>query len=435
MGSKLMIVLALGVIATMATFSCSKNSNDNAAVAERYLYISSGQCNSGQGITSFSSTNSSRVVSKVGLSSKGSSIVFDLNAAYTGGFLNQETGAQSIIDNGTSLLMLTENATSSGIGDRKIWQIPKSSPFNTAFYAQDTQAFTSGGVGNPDITRAMAKDADDTILFSKSTAIEKIGTNVVRIPQSGPNPWISAPAAPCAAATTFITAVAIMPPFTGTGNGKVIFAHQGVAAASNMIGIISRNGSPPAGVGACLGGQTILSSSPMTLDTGLAAGTKKTIDPAGASPTAMVYIPTPSGPTAGKLLVALSPAGAALDNSTNLNNGIVMYNVTETTDTTASISPAATVLYESGSVAFGISAMTYDSTTGSLYVATASQPGVANQTTQAYGYKVEKFSLNLANAGVSPILTLVRDTSVVPSRPFIERNSLTKCITGLAVGN
>lgn len=432
MGSKIVIATGMIAIATMAAFSCSKKSDSPAVATERYLYISSGECNSGQGITSFSSTNSSRVVSKVGLSSKASSIVFDLNAAYTGGFLNQETSAQSIIDNGSSILMLTENATSSGVGDRKIWQIPKVSPYNTSFYAQDTQAFTSAA---GDITRNFVKDADDTILFSKSTAIEKIGTNVVRIPQSGPAPWVSAPAGACAAATTFITAVAVMPPFPGTGSGKIIFAHQGAAAAANLIGIFSRNGAPAASAAACLNAHTILSSSPMTLDTGLAAGTAKTIDPAGASPTAMVYIPTPSGPTTGKLLVALAPAAAALDNSTNLNNGIVMFDVTETSDTVATISNAAKVLYESGSVAFGISAMAFDSTDNSLYVATASQPGVANQTTQAYGYKVEKFSVNLANAGVSPILTLIRDTSVVPSRPFIERNSLTKCITGLAVGN
>jgi len=430
MGRKILIATGLIAIATMATFSCSKNSDD-PVTSERYLYISSGQCNSGQGITTFSSTNSSRVVSKVGLSSKGSSIVFDLAAPFQGGFLNQETAAQGLIEDGSTMLMLTENATSSGVGDRKIWTVPKASPFNTAYYAQDTQAFTPTAAH---ILRSMAIDADGTILFSKSVAVEKIGTNVVRIPQSGPAPWISTPAGACAAAISNITAVAVMPPFTGTTNGKIIIAHQGVAAADNMIAIISRNGATAAS--GCLDGQTVLSSSPFTLDTGLATGTAKTINAAGASPTAMVYIPTPSGPTTGKLIVALGPATAAeLDNTTNLNNGIVMYDVTETSDTVATIANSGTVLYESGSILFGVSAMTYDSTDGSLYVATASQPGVANQTTQAYGYKVEKFHLDLSKAGVSPQLTLIRDTSVSPSKPFIERNSLTKCITGLQVGN
>ena len=79
--------------------------------------------------------------------------------------------------------------------------------------------------------------------------------------------------------------------------------------------------------------------------------------------------------------------------------------------------------------------MAYDSTDSSLYVATASQPGIANQTTQSLGYKIEKFNLNLANAGASPQLTLIRDTTVSPPRPFIERNSFTKCVTSMVVGN
>ena len=430
MGRNLVIAGILGAATMLGIFSCSKKSSDSVA-SERYLYISSGQCNSGQGVTTFSSTNSSRVVSKVGLSSKTSNIVFDLAAQFQGGFLNQETAAQGLIEDGGSMLMLTENATSSGVGDRKIWSIPKSTPYTTAYYAQDTQAFTPTAAH---VLRSMTLDADGTILFSKSVAVEKIGTNVVRIPQSGPAPWISTPPGACAAATTNITAIAVMPPFTGTTNGKVIIAHQAGGAAGNMLAIISRGGAT-AGTG-CLDGQTILSSSPLTLDTGLATGTANTINAAGASPTALVYIPTPSGPTTGKLIVALAPATAgALDNTTNLNNGLIMYDVTETSDTVATISNTATVLYESGSLLYGISAMTYDSTDGSLYVATASQPGVADQTTQAYGYKVEKFHLDLTKAGVSPQLTLIRDTSVSPSKPFIDRNSLTKCITGLQVGN
>jgi hypothetical protein len=150
----------------------------------------------------------------------------------------------------------------------------------------------------------------------------------------------------------------------------------------------------------------------------------------------MVYIPTPSGATTGKLIVSYGPTVAgSLDNSTAINNAIVMYDVNETGASTATISNTATVLYENSPIIYGISAMAYDSTDSSLYVATASQPGIANQTTQSLGYKIEKFSLNLANAGVSSQLTLIRDTSVSPPKPFIERNSFTKCITSMVVGN
>ncbi|MGZ3692471.1 MAG: hypothetical protein ACXVAX_13265, partial [Pseudobdellovibrio sp.] len=83
--------IALGLVFTAIGFSCSKSSNDSSSSSERFLYIASGQCNSGQGITTLSSTLSSRMVSKVGLDSKSSSIVFDLAAAYQGGYFAPET--------------------------------------------------------------------------------------------------------------------------------------------------------------------------------------------------------------------------------------------------------------------------------------------------------------------------------------------------------
>ena len=71
--------------------------------------------------------------------------------------------------------------------------------------------------------------------------------------------------------------------------------------------------------------------------------------------------------------------------------------------------------------------MAYDATTSSLFVATPSQPGVANATTSGYGYKVEKFSLDLT----TPALTLIRPNN----KPFLDRSSATKCISGLSVGS
>ena len=423
MGRKIVIAMALGATAAMATFSCSKNSSDSGPVAEKSLYIATGQCNSGQGITTLSSTQSSRMVSKVGLTTKNADIFFDLAAAYQGGYFAPETGAQGIVDNGSTLLLLTENATSPG--ERRIFSIPKVTPFNTVLYSSDTNAFTATA-GH--ITRGMVLDADDTLLFSKSVSVEKLGTNTLRIP-AGANAWIDNPGGTCGTSNTFVSAIALMPPFTGTTTGKVIFAHQGATAATNRIGIISQDGYSV--VGDCLNGRTIQGTT-FANDTGIAGSVITTNAVAGASPTAMVYIPTPGGATAGKLIVGLSAAVPGdLNNGTNLTYAIVMYDITETSAAVATISATATILYRDFSNIFGISAMAFDSASNTLYVATASQPGTANQATQAYGYKVEKFNVDL-NATTVPKLTLVRGSN---NEPFIDRSSLTKCISSMTVGN
>ncbi|MGZ3727142.1 MAG: hypothetical protein ACXWQQ_15185, partial [Pseudobdellovibrio sp.] len=298
----------------------------------------------------------------------------------------------------------------------------------TVIYADDSNAFTTAA---GDITRSMVMDQDSTILFSKSTAVEKIGTNTLQIPKGGTS-WIKAPVAPCATSTTFFTSVALMPPFTGTSEGKLIYAHQGATSALNRLGIISTSGADAAT--GCLDGQTV-ASAVHTHDSNEQGKFPSVIAfnaAAGSSPTALAYVPTPSGAHTGELLVAYSGAvNTELDNTTNLNYAIVMYDVDETSAVAATISNTATVLYSDFSNIFGISAMTYDASTGSLYVATASQPGIANQTTQAYGYKIEKFKLDLS-ATTTPILSLIRDSN---NKPFIDRSSLTKCITSMTIGN
>lgn len=386
----------------------------------KILYFATGQCNSGSGITTFSGMSSSRMISRVDLSVIPSVIttVLDLNSTYQGGVFAPETGVQSIIDNDSSVLMLTENALNTG--DRKIFLIPKVSPYNTSVYSSDALAFTST---NTNIERAMVKDTDGTILFAKSIAIEKIGTNTLRVPM-GPNPWINSPAGNCATSNTFISALALMPPYTGTTTGKLIFAHQGTTPATNRLGVISNDGYAIAGN--CINGYQI-SAVPHTNAPGV-TGTLA-FSASGVSPTAMVYIPTPTGPTAGKLIVAYSTAsnGALeMNNVTSLNYAIVMWNVTESSTTVAALT-SPVVLYRDFTDIFGISALAYDAETTSLYVATASQPGVVNQTTSGYGYKIEKFILDLATPGVR----LVRPNN----SSYVARSSSTKCITSMVIGN
>ncbi|MFZ3231278.1 MAG: hypothetical protein WA160_13805, partial [Pseudobdellovibrio sp.] len=201
-------------------------------------------------------------------------------------------------------------------------------------------------------------------------------------------------------------------------------AHQGATAISNRLGVISSDGYSIAAN--CVTGYQI-SSVTHTYAPNI-TGPTIAFAATGVSPTAMVYIPTISGtPNVGKLIVAYSSTiSTEINNNTNLNFAIVMWTVTDTNSTTTTLT-APVVLYRDFSNVFGISAMAYDAESGSLYVAAASQPGVANQTTAGYGYKIEKFNLDLT----TPALTIVRNNNL----PFVDRSSTTKCITSMVIGS
>jgi hypothetical protein len=384
------------------------------------LYIATGQCNSGLGVTSFSTQNSSRRISKLDLATKNLSTFLDLTEAYVGGGFAINTGVQALVDNGSNILMLTENAVE--MADRKIYSIPKSSPFNTEIYSTDPLALTQTAAH---VTRDLAKDVDGTLLFSKSIGIEKIGTNNLRIPQ-GANPWVNAPAAPCATSITFMSSVKVLPPFTGSTNGKIVYTHAGATTALNRLGIINAEGYLiPSN---CIAGVQI-SAIPHTYATNVTGPTPIVFNAvAGSSPTASVFIKTGNGPgVIGKLIVAYSAAVATeTSNSVNLNYALVAWDVSETSLTVASLS-APVVLSRQLDAVFGISALAYDAETSSLYVATASQTGVMNQTTAGYGYKIEKFNYNLTTNEA----TLVREDD----KPYLERTPGTKCITSMVLGN
>jgi hypothetical protein len=415
--SKITAVMA-GV--AFALTGCTNNSADEASTAlTKKLYIASGQCNSGPGVTSFGTQNSSRRVSKLNLATKELSVLLDLTEPYVGGTFGIDTGAQALVNDGSNILMLTENAVA--MSDRKIYSIPKASPFNTEIYSQDPLALTQT---NTHITRALVKDVDGALLFSKSLGIEKIGINTLRIPQ-GANSWVNAPAGTCAASATFMSAMSVLPPFTGSSSGKIVFAHAGATAASNRLGIINADGYSVAAN--CLNGYQISS----TLHTYAANVTGPAIAfsaAAGSAPTAAVFIKTADAPgVIGKLVVAYSAAvNTETSNNTNLNYALVAWDVTETSATVASLS-APVVLSRQLDAVFGISALAYDETSKVLYVATASQTGVMNQTTAGYGYKIEKFLYDPLTANEA---TLVRENN----QPFMERTSGTKCITSMVLG-
>lgn len=401
----------------LAFLSCAKKEDESLSnsllAGTKVLYFASGQCNSGTGITTFSSTTASKMVSRVNLTTADVSQVLDFSAQYQGGFFAPETTPQSLVDSGSSLFLLTENSVN--MGERKILTIPKSSPYNTSVYSNDALALTQVAAH---ITRTLSKDVDGALLFSKSVAIEKIGTSSLRIPM-GTNPWVSSPAGSCATSNTYISSAQVMPPYTGTSTGKIIFAHQGNSAALNRLAIISNDGYATAGN--CLNGYQI-STTTHTNAPGITGSL--TFAAAGVSPTSMVYVPTPTGTSTGKLIVSYSASvNTELTNATNLNYAIVMWTVNETSSSVATLT-SPVVLYRDSSVIFGASAMAYEPESSTLYVAAASQSGTANLTTAGYGYKIEKFALDLN----TPSLTRVGTT------PFVNRSSATKCISSMIIG-
>ena len=401
---------------------CSRTSSDAASVAvAKKLYMASGQCNSGVGVTSFGTQNSSRRVSKLDLASNQLSILLDLTEPFVGGNFGIDTGVQALVNDGKNILMLTENSVA--MSDRKIYSIPKSSPYNTVIYSQDPLALTQTPTH---ITRDLAKDVDGALLFSKSVAVEKIGINTLRIPQ-GANAWVNAPAAPCAVSTTFMSAMKVLPPFTGVSSGKIVYAHADSTTAGNRLGIINADGYSIAAN--CITGVQI-SSTTHTYASNV-TGPAIAFAATGSVPTSMVFIPTGPAPgVVGKLIVSYSASVVGeTSNNTNLNFAIVSWDVTETTATAATLTNPL-ILSRQLDAVFGISAMAYDPTDKSLYVATASQTGVMNQTTAGYGYKIEKFTLDLA-ATPTATATLVR----VNNKAFMERTAGTKCITSMVLGD
>ncbi|MBC7741053.1 MAG: hypothetical protein H7061_02570 [Bdellovibrionaceae bacterium] len=416
--------LKLILISALFISGCKKSTEEASLVPAKTLYVASGTCFSGNGITTFAGTASSRAVTKWnGNSGRFSDVLTDMNFSNT---VSAATTPQAMIDLGSSILLLTENAAT--MSDRKIFKIDKSNPTNYQFYASDATAFTPIAAH---ITRSMALDADGGMLFSKSIAAERLNTIGVRVVKGGTNPWINPALATgnCfTAAATQIQQIAMMTPFTSTTQGKMIYIHTGVTAAVNRIGIIQRTGLTSGTAADCAGtnpagGTTAVAhtNAPGLIGpVGLAA--------TGASPTSMVYIPTPSSaPAVGKLIVSYSGSTtAATDNATNFNYGIVMWTVNETSDTVATLT-SPIILYRDESIVWAPSAMAYDATTNSLYVAVGGSPGYINLTTLSNGYNIEKFTLDLT----TPLLTRVAPNN----QPFIIGNAYTKCISHMIIAD
>ena len=425
MGRNLYQIL-LGTVCLATAFqACQKKSEDTTAVANpKTLYVASGQCYSGSGITTYTAAQSSRAVTKWDTSTGTSKGVFtDLNV---GNNVSVGTVPQAMIDKGSYILLLTENATT--MGDRKVFKVDKTDPTIYTVFANDPTAFNAVAAN---ITRSMSMDVDDTLSFSKSVAIERLNTLGVRIVKGGANAWINPAAATgnCAtAAATLIPQIAHMTPFTNMNQGKLIYLHAGNTAALNRIAIAQRTGLTSGTAGDCAGSSPAGGASAVAHTNAPNLTGPVTFLGTGASLTSMVYIPTPApASTTAKLIVSYSASvNTAFDNNTNFNYGIVMWDITETSDTAVTIGNPV-ILWRDESIVWAPSAMAYDSTDGSLYVAVGGSPSLINQTRQNFGYNIEKFTLDIN----TPKMTRVSNNN----QPFIIGNANTKCISNMIIAD
>lgn len=405
------------ILVSLAVFSaCSKNTEELLAAANsKILYVSTGSCNSGQGITTYTTT-ATRTVERY-LSSNGANLGYLLDYNIFGLFTTA-TQPRNVVDYDTHLLVLNEHATAS---ERKIIKVPKTDPLSFTTYYNNVTALSG-------VLSGMALDSEGSLIVGKTTALEKVGANQTRL-LAGAAAWVNAPAGTCATSTTGMTSVLTLPPVSAGVPGKIIYAHQGATAATNRLGLISGTGYFAAAD--CLNG---VQTSAVThrKAANLAANTVA-FNATGTSPTSMVLIPFSSGTITAKLIVSYSNGQTSNSNAGtyNLNHGIVSWDVSETSSTAATlINPV--VLYDNPTYLYAVSAMAYDSDTQTLFVATGGDPGVINQTTNNYGYNVEKFSVSFTNAQTTGLELTRQSTN---NLPFIRGGANTKCISGMSLGN
>ena len=252
--------------------------------------------------------------------------------------------------NSDSIWVVVENATA---GARRIDTLT-SGEDGPAYYYSNATAFSG-------ILRKSAFDAvNGALLISKSSAIERINMTPAR-DLAGTNPWVNNPAGNCATTNSMITAIKILP------NGNILYAHSSTTAGNRKLAIVKSSGYRVAG--------DCVISADVTVPSYV---------------TDMVYLEE-----YGQLLVAMGESTVG-----NNMNSIFVYDIDPDTHT---ISNGVSLLENNSgagdkyaSYLYGISAMAYDSSSQSLYVAMANAVATTVQ-----NYKIEKFNYD----PVSKVLT------------------------------
>nr|BFD61649.1 hypothetical protein BdHM001_03300 [Bdellovibrio sp. HM001] len=370
-------VVAIGVAANLLT-ACQPEVEE--AAKPRYLYVASGLCYSGTGNTTYSATTASNVIFRVNLET---AQYEGRIADFTTGFDAPGTTPVGIADyDSEHLLVLLEHT-----GQRRIELIKKTLSGERQTYYNNTSA--TAPIGALQSAGRYIFKALDGLLISRSTAIEKLDTGKSRESGTGTNAWVQAPGGSCSASITNITSLATYPTSSNTLGYNIIYTHsQNASSANNRIGII--NGQTGwNGTSGCLASQAAPALT--------------------AYPTSSVYMQD-----SGRVVVSYAGISGSMLNS------IYSYDVDETANT---ISDEVNG-YEVPSVIYGASAMTYDKSTKSLYVATGGAI-TNNFTTGNIPYNIEKFSFN----------STTKEFTRVGSTSFYPGNLETRCISSMFIGN
>jgi hypothetical protein len=360
--------------------SCAQPPEDEvSSSSSRYLYVASGACYSGGGNTAFSNTTSSNVVYRINLSTGVKDItVADYNSSPSQAG-DSPVGIASV--DSENLYVLVENTTT--VGARRIERIAKSTDGSRTLFSNNTTALSAQ-------LRGMKLLSNGDFLISKSTAIEKITSANVRV-LKGANPYVNAPAAPCATSTTLMSKVQTM------SNQFILFLHA--ATSQNRFGFVKAEGY------AASGDCTPAQAAPNT----------------AAFPVASAYDAINS-----KLLVAYAGSSTATD-----INSIYAYNITETASSVTV--GTANKIYDASLypttypyLLYGVSSMVLDPTENKLYVATA-----INTSTTIVNYAIEKFSYDATQIGVTNSSVLTKSSTT----PFYDYGGDTKCIADMIIAD
>lgn len=351
--------------------ACNDKKKDTAAPpvetiaieVPKYLYVSTGACYSGSN-TTFTTATASNQTYRLSLTNGQKDLAI---ADYFSLPANAGDSPVGLLDiDSSNMMILVENTAG-----RRIEKLPKAANPTRTIFTSNTAALSSA-------LKGIVKTSDGGFLIAKTAGIEKITSQGIRM---GSAPYIgTALGATCGASNANINTVTVTP------KGKIIFTNA--AASNNRWGIISPNGYTVAAD--CLAAQAA--------------------PDVNAYPVAVQYITSHN-----QILVAY--AGNSLN--TNLNS-IYVYDFDDTTNAISN----ATKIYDSntyvaaGYLLYGISAMVYNPSDRSLFVATA-----ISNTTTVVNYSIEKLTYN------PDTKSLVRALSV----PFYSHGIDTKCVSSLMI--
>lgn len=372
--------------------SCQKKPVSNETTTEpttpatnpaptKYLYVATGLCYSGNGITTFTAATASNLVLKINTTTGNrDSIIADYNAAPASG---GDTPV-SVVDWDTdNLLVLVGNGASG-----RIETLPKTGGTRANFGLSPGPATTLAST-----VRGMVKTSDGGLLILRTGIIERVSSSGLRMG----SPWVNnVLQATCGTSNTLFTSVAT----SATNSNRIIATHA--ATSQNRTVSLAANGA--------------------NNTSGCAAAQAAPVVSAGntAFPVSTVF-----DHASGKLLVAYGSNNTASAEA----NSIYAYDFNETTGAISNGQKIYDAFQFPGTynyLLYGISAMTLDAEANTLYIATT----ISNAAT-AVNYAIEKFSYDSSKIGTANSSVLTR----VGSTPFYNYGVDTKCISSMVVGN